>query len=64
MPFHTKTALLLGFNVAGKDKPYLGCHIEWLMFSPDFMQFWIFSTDFLENLQYQFSLKPAQRQSR
>jgi len=64
MPFHTKRTLLLGFNVAGNDKPYLGFHIVCTIFWLNFIHIWIFWTDFHENLQYKFSLNPTQRQSR
>jgi hypothetical protein len=64
MPSHMIRAFLRGFNVVDNHKPYLGFHIECPIFLTDFIQIWIFSADFHENLQYQFSRKSVQRESR
>jgi hypothetical protein len=53
--FHSKTALLLRFNITGNNKPYLHLHVKCPVFLTDLNQMWTFSTDFHESSQYQSS---------
>jgi len=51
VPFHSKIALLRKMNVIGNNKTYLGVHVMWSMFLPDFNQTWIFSIIFFKKSQ-------------
>ena len=46
MSFHSKRAILCGFNVAGNNKTYFGLHVKCPISFPDLTKFWIFSTGF------------------
>ena len=39
IPFHSKQQLLRGFNVASRNKVYLGLHVKCQIFLPSFNQF-------------------------
>jgi hypothetical protein len=49
---------------AGKSKMYIGLHVKWPKFFPDFNQIWNLYTDFHRNPQYQISRKSAQWEPR
>ena len=49
IPFHSKTAILWGFNITSNNNTYLGLHVKCLTVLPTFNQTWIFLIDFHES---------------
>ena len=54
----------VSFNIVDKKKRYLGLHVKFPIFMPDFNQIWDFSTYFHVSPQHQISLKSVQWEPR
>jgi hypothetical protein len=52
IPFHSKRVLFWQFKVTDNNKMYLGPHIKYLTFFPNFNQIFNFLTDFHTSCQY------------
>jgi hypothetical protein len=58
--FHSKTAPVWWFYVAGNNIPYLGLHVKFPMFLTNCNQKWIFATGFNGSCQYEILRKSVQ----